>query len=445
MRCGWRRWRRLRIGNTSTTTQDRTPRKPGQVPGFVLLIAPSGSYRIAPYLNAALSLGFGFIVASNSKHSLIPEVAKGITVDFSDSSRALSIILSAIKRLNILCVLATDDSCVDLSNQIAQHLDLPHNTIAASRLTHRKDLARQALKDGGCNTPAFQIVPIKHAGDIGLNIQYPVVLKPLSLSGSRGVIRANDYVEFIKATDRIDSILDHAEQTGFVRQHLLVEAYLDGPEFAVEGFLIDGSFHLLTIFDKPEPMSGPYFEETYYLTPSQLENKSKQALVNEVARCCKAYGLEHGPVHAEARITRSGTVLLELAARTIGGQCGQLVEFSLQQKLEQLVIQGMCGRKPELSDRVEAAGVLMIPVTSSGLLKRVEGLTDAMQVKYIKDIEIHIREGYELKPLPEGSSYLGFIFAQAPSYKETYDALKCAYQKLRFITQPKWKLEQLAS
>ena len=443
MRRGWRRRWRLRIGNTRTTTQDQIITKPVNWSGFVLLIAPSGSYRIAPYLNAALSLGIEFIVASNSKHSLIPEVAKGITVDFSDSSQALSIILSAIERLNILCVLATDDSCVDLSNQISQHLDLPHNTIAASRLTHRKDLARQALKDGGCNTPAFHIVPINHAADIGLNIEYPVVLKPLSLSGSRGVIRANNYVEFIKATDRIVSILDHAEQTGFVRQHLLVEAYLDGPEFAVEGFLINGSFHLLTIFDKPEPMSGPYFEETYYLTPSQLENKPKQTLVNEVARCCKAYGLEHGPVHAEARITRSGTVLLELAARTIGGQCGQLVEFSLQQKLEQLVIQGMCGRKPELSDRVEAAGVLMIPITSSGLLKRVEGLTDAMQVKYIKDIEIHIREGYELKPLPEGSSYLGFIFAQAPSYKETYDALKCAYQKLRFITQPKWELEQL--
>ncbi len=179
MRRGWRRRWRLRIGNTSTTTQNQITTKPGQLPGFVLLIAPSGSYRIAPYLNAALSLGFGFIVASNSKHSLVPEVAKGITVDFSDSSQALAIILSAIKRLNILCVLATDDSCVDLGNLISQHLDLPHNTIAASRLTHRKDLARQALKDAGCNIPAFQIVPIKHAADIGLDIKYPVVLKPL--------------------------------------------------------------------------------------------------------------------------------------------------------------------------------------------------------------------------------------------------------------------------
>jgi biotin carboxylase len=443
MRRGWWRWRRLRISNSGPTLNQITT-EPGQEPGFVVLIAPSGSYRIAPYLNAALALGIKLIVVSNSKHSLIPEVARGITVDFSDIPQARAIILSAIEQLDIICVLATDDSCVDLSNQIARHLNLPHNPTTATRLTHRKDLARQALKRAACNTPNFQIIPIKDAADITLDIDYPVVLKPVSLSGSRGVIRANDYTEFVKAVQRIDSILDHSKQTGFERQHLLVEAYLDGPEFAIEGFMIEGTFHLLTIFDKPEPMAGPYFEETYYLTPSRLENKCKQTLINEMASCCKAYGLEHGPVHAEARITTSGPVLLELAARTIGGQCGQLIEFSLQQKLEQLVILGMSGRLPEITDKADAAGVLMIPITNSGLLKRVEGLTDAMQVNYIKDIEIHIREGYELVPLPEGSSYLGFIFAQAPSYEETFHALKSAYQKLRFVTQPIWKLGKAA-
>ena len=408
------------------------------------MIAPSGSYRVTPYLNAARSLGIGLVVVSNSKHSLIPAVAKGISVDFSNLSQARSTVLAAIKQLNIVCVLATDDSCVDLGSQIAGYLDLPHNSIKATRLTHRKDLARQALKEAGCNTPAFQIVTIKDPANIELEFNYPVVLKPLSLSGSRGVIRVDDRTQLLQAVNRIDSILDRADQTGFARENILVEAYLDGPEFAVEGFLVDGKFHTLTIFDKPEPMEGPYFEETCYLTPSQLDNKRKQALVNEVASCCRAYGLEHGPVHAEARITHSGTVLLELAARTIGGQCGQLIEFSLQQKLEELVILGMCGKLPKLSNDIDPAGVLMIPITSSGLLKRVEGLTDAMQVKFIKDIEIHIREGYELVPLPEGSSYLGFIFAQAPSYQETYQALKSAGEKLRFVTQPSWNLDRLA-
>ncbi|TDJ31219.1 MAG: ATP-grasp domain-containing protein, partial [Gammaproteobacteria bacterium] len=203
-------------------------------------------------------------------------------------------------------------------------------------------------------------------------------------------------------------------------------------------------FNLLVIFDKPEPLTGPYFEETYYLTPTRLDAQARQQLIDEVEKCCKAYGLEHGPVHAEARITSSRVILLELAARTIGGQCGQLIEFSLQQKLEELVIRGMCGEVPVLGDEADAAGVLMIPVTSSGILKRVEGLTEAMQIEYIKDIEIHINSGYELIPLPEGASYLGFIFAQAPDFERTYAALKKAYGKLEFVTQPRWNLHNLA-
>jgi len=439
MRCSW--W--WRIVSISTPIQVNNPTKPGKVPGFVVLIAPVGSYRITSYVNAAESLGIGLLVVSNSKYALIPAVANGITVDFSNLSQALSKILSAIETFNIVCVIATDDSCVELSNLVAGHLDLPHNSTTATRLTHRKDLARQALRMAGCHTPEFQLIRLDKLPEVSLEIPYPVVIKPLSLSGSRGVIRVDNQKQFDSACNRIDAILEDAAQTGFVREWLLVESYLDGPEFAVEGFLINGNFHLLTIFDKPEPLAGPFFEETYYLTPSQLDNNRKQALITEVSNCCAAYNLIQGPVHAEARITESGAVLLELAARTIGGQCGQLIEFSMRQKLEELVIQGMSGHLPVLPEKSEAAGVLMIPITGSGLLKRVEGLTEAMQVEFIKDVEIHIREGYELVPLPEGSSYLGFIFAQAPSYKETYDALKASYQKLQFITQPIWKLDQL--
>ncbi len=440
MRCSHRWW--WRVSNTNPQTPLKTFAKPGLSPGFVLLIAPSGSYRIPPYLEAAKSLGVDLLVVSNSEHSLVPQIAQGIAVDFDDLTLAREKILDAITGLNIHCVLATDDVCVGLSSQIAQQLNLPQNKPEAARLTHRKDLAREALQLAGCNTPEYQVIELIHTSDLSTSINYPVVIKPLSLSASRGVIRANDAAEFVRACTRIDSILENAGQSGFERHHVLVEAYLDGPEFAVEGIIVAGTFHLLTIFDKPEPLVGPFFEETYYLTPSQLEDSQKQELIKEVSRCCHAYDLTHGPVHAEARITRTGVVLLELAARTIGGQCGQLIEFSTQQKLEELVILGMCGIEPELPSRVESAGVLMIPVTKSGLLKRVEGLTAALQVEFIKDIEIHIQEGYELIPLPEGSSYLGFIFAQAPSYKQTYAALKTAYGKLLFVTQPTWNIER---
>lgn len=432
----------MRISQNSISTSPRSTTKPGSEPGFVLLVAPSGSYRIAPYLQAAKSLGLRILVVSNSEHSLVPEVADGITVDFAKPTEAFDTICSTVQSLKILCVLATDDSCVELCSLVAQFLDLPQNKPEAALLTHRKDLAREALATAGCRTPEFQVIPLSDVEQRSSSFKYPVVAKPLGLSGSRGVIRANNAAELKSACQRIDRILDNTGLQGYSRNHLLVEAFLPGAEFAVEGFMIDGEFNLLTIFDKPEPLNGPYFEETYYLTPSQLNIDQKQDLIGEVKRCCAAYQLEQGPVHAEARITDSGTVLIELAARTIGGQCGQLIEFSLGRKLEELVIEGMCRIKPEIPDAAEAAGVLMIPVTTAGILKRIEGLTSALATEYIKDVEIHIGEGYELKPLPEGSSYLGFIFAQAPTYELAYTALQSAHSKLKFVTQPLWRLNQ---
>ncbi len=374
----------------------------------------------------------------------MPEIASGITVDFEAPEAALATILATIEPLPVACVLATDDSCVGLSSRIANHLGLPHNSPEAAQLTQRKDLGRAALKQAQCNVPDFQVITTG-VHDCALEVDFPLVLKHLGLAASRGVIRADNLDEFEAAARRIDNILDKAGITGFARDHLLIESYIDGDEYAIEGFMIDGHFSPLTIFDKPEPLTGPYFEETYYLTPSRLNAQQSHALLDEVARCCRAYGLEHGPVHAEARLGPDGPILIELAARTIGGQCGQLIEFSRAQKLEELVILGMCGIVPEPACRQESAGVLMIPITSSGILKRVEGLTEAMQTPHVKDVEIHINPGYELVPLPEGASFLGFIFAQAPDAERTYTALKTAYSCLRFVTQPKWPLESLAS
>ena len=407
-------------------------------------MAPSGSYRIAAYTRAAKALGMPILVVSNSPHSLVAEVARGITVDFERPDSAFDDIIAALEDLRVACVLATDDSCVALCSRVAEYLGLPRNSAAAALLTQRKDLARDALARAGCNTPAYQVIDIATADPGTLRMPYPVVIKPLGLSASRGVIRADNAAAFTAAVRRIDAILARSGLDGAMREKLLVESYVEGDEYAVEGFVVDGDFRLLTIFDKPEPLTGPFFEETYYLTPTRLSQSRQASLVAEVERCCAAYGLAHGPVHAEARLGAGGPVLLELAARTIGGQCGQLIEFSLQQKLEELVINGMCGIVPRPHADAESAGVLMIPITDSGILKRVEGLTEAMQIDYVRDIEIHISPGYELVPLPEGASYLGFIFAQAPEFEQTYNALKQAYSKLRFITQPRWELQNLA-
>ncbi len=418
--------------------------QPGQdnnLPPTVLMIAPARSYRVASYIQAAQKMGYQLTIVSDSEHSLVPAIASGITVDFSRPEQALKQVLSSISEQNIVTIISTDDAVVTFSSQLAQHLGLPHNDPQAALLTYRKDLARECLQASGCNVPEFRILPIAEAESLSEEIHYPVVLKPLMLSGSRGVIRANNPAEFIKASSIIEAIVITEKCESFEKEHLLVETYLEGEEIAIDGFIQNGQWVTLALFDKPEALTGPYFEESYYLTPSHYNLQTQEAIIEEVTRCCQAYGLTHGPIHAEARLTDQGVVLIELASRTIGGQCSQLIDYVTGMPLEQIIIQLMSMQPLVLKDQGLFAGVLMIPITQTGILKRVEGITQALKIPFIEDLEIHIQPGYELIPLPQGASYLGFIFARAPSYADTYEALRSAYSCLDFITTPKWDLE----
>lgn len=409
--------------------------------GFVVLVCPARSYRVSQYISAASKLNYRLIIVSDSKHSLVSAIANGIIVDFKHLNSAFETVKQAISLLSVLAVISTDDVCAPLSSKIASFLNLPHNDLKAAQLTYRKDLARLALKKAKCNTPDFQIITIEDISKVKSQLCYPVVIKPLMLSGSRGVMRINESGDFEKKCLRLFNIINNDQFSEYEQQHILIESYLDGFEIAIDGFIDHGKFQLLALFDKPEPLNGPYFEESYYITPSQHPPSVQQAIIDEIIRCCQAYGLHFGSIHAEARITKDGVFLIEMASRTIGGQCAQLLEYSLGIKLEELVLKLLCKQPVVFERQNQYPGVLMIPITKGGLLKRVEGLLAANKVANIKDIEIHIQPGYELVPLPEGSSYLGFIFALSDSFDDTYHSLKTAYNKLNFITQENWLIK----
>ncbi len=413
---------------------------PDSSSGFVLLIAPALSYRVSSYINAVQNLNYQLLVVSNSKHSLISQIASGITVDFAHPESAIQTILNAVKDINIRTVISTDDSVTTIASHIAISLGLPHNDTQSSLLTYRKDLAREQLKLKGCNVPVFKVCSFIEVETVAQTLSYPVVLKPLMLSGSRGVIRANGITEFTQAAKTIQQILLYENGTDFEKTHFLVESFLAGKEIAFDGFVKNGHLIPLAMFDKPEPLNGPYFEESYYITPSNHSPDIQKQIISEIEKCCHAYGLIHGPIHAEVRITESGPYLIEMASRTIGGQCAQTIEYVLGTRLEEIIIKLACEPAVKIKRSDLYAGVLMIPIQQTGLLKRVEGMTKAQQVKYVTSVEIHIQPGYELIPLPRGSSYLGFIFAQAPNFDATYNALKQAYQALKFITTEKLAL-----
>jgi biotin carboxylase len=408
----------------------------------VLLIAPHNSYRIHAYIEAAQHLSINLVIASESQYSLVSEVAAGIQVDFSDDVLSLERISQANVKHHFQAVISCDDVGVRLASIVARVLGLSSNAEDSAELTRRKDLARERLQSCDVPVPEFRVISFSSvlAPQVS-SLTYPVVLKPLSMSGSKGVIRANNQSECLAALARIKPILSHLKNA-VERESVLVESYISGEEVAFEGLLHNGSLKQLVIFDKPDPMEGPFFEETYYVTPSRLSLEDQQIIFNRVSEACEAYGLREGPIHAELRLADKDAFIIEIASRTIGGDCADMLRFGLNIGLEELVLLQALGKPVEIPALKYSIGVLMIPIPSQGILRRVEGISDAKKIEYITDVGISVREGYELVSLPEGSSYLGFVFAKAPTVDLVEAALRAAHDCLNIVIAPSIKLNR---
>ncbi len=402
----------------------------------LLLLAPPSSYRTGPYLRAAERLGVEAVLASTGKHPLVSG-SGGLNLSLPDLDDSLRTILEvADNGPGFSAVVATDDLTVDLAGLVAHELGLPGNDPGAARISRRKDLARQRLAEAGLPVPGYRVVDLREPlGPQVDGLPFPCVIKPLALSGSRGVIRADDRDSLERLRTRVAAITSTAPFPD-ERDHALLETYLPGAEVALEGMLTDGQLEVLALFDKPEPLTGPYFEESYYVTPSRHPEAVQERVAERVSQACAAYGLRHGPVHAEARLHDGDAWLLELAARTIGGECARLLSFGAGVGLEELVIARALGRPLQASRDAGAGGVLMLPTPRAGVLRRVEGVLEASRVPGIEAVEISVREGYELVPLPEGESYLGFVFARTDSPQDAEEALRAAHAHLRVVTAP---------
>ena len=403
--------------------------QPGTQLPLILIIAPHGSYRTAAFIQAATQQHCEIMIASQGKHSIVSEYAQGLQIDLKDHDRAVAAIIEAARLRPFVGIIGTDDSTVVIATHVAEQLGLPHNSLESVSLTSRKDLARLRLSQHDVNVPEFRLLSL-NAPLLGQcdNIHYPCVVKPVGLSASRGVIRVDDFAQLQQAVSRIDRILANEGPLAAERRStLLLEQFIPGQEVAV--------------FDKPDPLDGPFFEETYYLTPSRFPEAIQQQIHQQVEAACRAYGLTQGPVHAECRINSDGVWLLEMAARTIGGLCGRLLRFGTGYSLEELVLAHARGQRPEIQRQDEAAGVLMIPVPEAGVLKRIEGLLAARRVPLIEEVDIQIREGYELRPLPEGGTYLGFMFARGEHVAEVEQALREAHACLKIVIAPLWKVK----
>jgi biotin carboxylase len=297
---------------------------------------------------------------------------------------------------------------------------------------------RRLFAAAGVASPQFRVYEASDdPAPIAPTLSYPCVVKPTLLSGSRGVIRTDNPAEFVEAFGRVSRMLLAMQRTPGSTQ-VLVEDFIPGFEVALEGLIDQGQLRLLALFDKPDPLDGPFFEETLYVTPSRLPSEIQSAIVACAAQAAAALGLRYGPVHAELRVNQNGPCMLEIAGRSIGGLCSQTLRFGLGDiSLEELILRQAAGLEinPFLNRQVEASGVMMIPIPKAGLLKKVEGLDAAEAVAGIESVQITAKLNQPLVPLPEGDSYLGFIFARSDSLENVEAALRQAHRQLRFTIE----------
>lgn len=410
----------------------------------VLLLSTTTGYQLRSFSEAAERAGIELAFATDRCHQLDdPWRDRAIPVRFHRERQSIEAIVKEGSRVAFEGVLAVGDRPVTLAAMACERLGLPWHPPNAAAASGNKRETRTRLAQAGLNVPWYFSVPIRSAPDAALRdprLTFPCVLKPLGLSASRGVIRADSPGEFVRAFERISALLQRldvrAARTG-LEDTILVEGYIPGREFAVEGVLTYGSLQVFAVFDKPDPLDGPFFEETIYATPSDLGGMALMRLLGAVSDACAAIGLWHGPIHAECRIGPDGVYVLEVAARPIGGLCSRAVRFAGDVSLEDVLLRHAVGEDvAAVAPASGASAVMMIPIPARGFYKGVSGVEYARQVPGVEDVVITAKADQVLEPLPEAGSYLGFIFARTSHAADAVAALREAHRRLAFTIAP---------
>lgn len=463
----------------------------------VLLLATTTGYQTRAFGEAAERLGIELVFATDRCRVIDdPWRDQAIPIRFYDEPGSVGAILDAGRARPVDGVLVVGDRPTVIGASVAQSLGLPWHPPQAAAVARNKQRTRERFRDCGLSVPWFAPASIADdARDLAASASYPCVIKPLALSGSRGVIRADNQEELVAAFERLRALLRSPEiraERNDAHEGVLLEGFVPGREYALEGLLHHGVLTVLALFDKPDPLDGPFFEETIYLTPSEASDGVQAAITDAVARAARAIGLHHGPIHAECRVNLSilrraadrpeegrettlrqargpsGQVcvfVLEVAARPIGGLCARALRFDRggvdpdgirksgrrlrtgaesripnpesKIPLEELLLRHALGESPDEWRREGcAAGVMMIPIPRRGVFRDLDGLDEARGVSGVDDVRVTAKPGQMLIPLPEGASYLGFIFARGNHPREVDRALRAAHRRLRFTIDP---------
>jgi formate-dependent phosphoribosylglycinamide formyltransferase (GAR transformylase) len=399
----------------------------------LLIFATTTGYQLKMFREAAQRLGADVSLATDRCHVLEdPWGDQAIPVRFESPQESVATVTQAG---TFGAVVAIGDRPAYLAALAAERLKVPFHPPDAAAAAINKFATRECFRKAGLLVPAYFKIRVDDDAEItAKEIRYPCVLKPTALSTSRGVIRANNPQEFLCAFRRIRKLL---QNPGMARlkdpalEYIQVESFLPGREFALDGLVTDGRLQVLALFDKPDALNGPYFQETIYLSPSRESLTLQEEIGKTTQAAVTALGLRQGPVHAEMRVDGDRVWMLEVAPRPIGGLCAKALVFKQGMPLEELIVRHALGEDVSgVCMRAGAAGVMMIPVCRAGIYQTVRGVERAEA--FADEVRITAKEGQRVLPLPEGNTYLGFLFAYGETALGVEERLRRAHDALKF-------------
>lgn len=418
----------------------------------VLLFATTTGYQTRAFGEAAKRLGLELVFATDRCHMLDDPWQDGaIPIRFYEEQASVDAVVEAARGRPFDGLLVVGDRPTVIAARVAQALSLPWHPPEAAAIARNKRLFRERLRDSGLPVPSFVVASIDaNPRALVRSVSFPAVIKPAALSGSRGVMRVDDPDGLRESFARLRALLQSADvlaERDAAHRVVLVEDFIPGREFAIEAVLENGRLHLVALFDKPDPLDGPFFEETIYVTPSSAPPDVQRAIVEAVSRAASTIGLRHGPIHAECRVNANGIFVLEVAARPIGGLCARALRFEKGGRplfsLEELLLRHALGESVAGWQREDdASGVMMIPIPKRGIYREVEGVEDALATDGVDEVHMTAKPDQLLVPLPEGASYLGFIFARGATASFVERALRTAHGRLRFTVDPELQVVQ---
>ncbi len=408
--------------------------------GRVLLVAETTGYQIRMFGDVAERCGIALIFATDRCHQLDdPWRDAAVPIRFHSEEESVRAIVEKASYSRIDGIVAVGDRPAVLGALAAQALGVRFHPTEAARLATNKLGTRSRFRDAGVPVPWFKSAPFDIDNRDLRDAPFPCVVKPLALSASRGVIRANNPSELEAAIDRLGkllrctSVLSRREKAS---DRFLLEEYIPGREVAIEGVVTNGRFRVFTIFDKPDPLEGPFFEESIYVTPTSLSEFEQHRVERQVDAAIQSLGLTHGPVHAECRLGEGSVFVLEVAPRSIGGLCSRVLRFEGPRGeivFEELILRHALAEPVEQYRLAsEAAAVMMMPVPEAGVFKKVDGVEVARGMPLIEDVIITAKRDQRFVPWPEGSSYPGFIFARGGTAADVVTSLRNAHAALQF-------------